>query len=295
MFEIFFYYIGMIFSIYYLCKLIRWIHKYYLLSLPDFKNKYGDGFVIITGGSSGIGFSFAKEFVKLNFKILLISSSKQKLLKAKQELEKINSKPKIEILPFNLNQTFDSKTIEDFDKNLTEILGGEEISVLINNAGVITRKHLCDITDEQILSMLNVNTIAVTFITKIVLQKMLKRKNRSLIVGSGSVMGTFRFPTRSVYGSTKSYLEAFYESLQREYGDRVDFTDLEIGPVETELNKLNMPLKIDSDSFCSNTMKYLGKYNFTTSCLKHEINVLIIKKLPFVKDFVCKYLKNKFT
>ena len=295
MFEIFFYYIGMMFSLYYLCKFILWIHKYFLLSKPIYKRKYGDGFIIVTGGSSGIGLSFAKEFIKLDYKILLISSNQQKLLKAKQELEKINSKPKIEILPFNLNQTFDSKTIEDFDKKLTEILGGEEISVLINNAGVITRKYLCDITDEQILSMLNVNTIAVTFITKIVLKKMLKRKIKSLIVGSGSVMGTFRFPTRSVYGSTKSYLEAFYESLQREYGDRVDFTYLEIGAVETELNKLNMPLKIGSDSFCSNSMKYLGKYNFTTSCLKHEINVLIIKKLPFVKDFVCKYFKSKFT
>jgi len=295
MLENFFYYIGMIFSLYYLCKFIHWVHKFFLLSMPNYKSKYGEGFVIVTGGSSGIGLSFAKEFIKLDYKILLISSSQQKLLKAKQELEKINSKPKIEIMPFNLNQTFDSNTIEDFDKKLTDILGGEEISVLINNAGVITRKHLCDITDEQILSMLNVNTVALTFITKIVLQKMLKRKSRSLIVGSGSIMGTFRFPTRSVYGSTKSYLEAFYESLQREYGDRVDFTDLEIGAVETELNKLNMPLKIDSDSFCSNTMKYLGKYNFTTSCLKHEINALIIKKLPFVKDFVCKYFKSKFT
>ena len=109
-------------------------------------------------------------------------------------------------MPFNLNQTFDSKTIVDFDQKLTEILRREEISILINNAGVITGKSLCDITDEQILSMLNVNIVAVTFITKIVLQKMLKRKSRSLIVGSDSIMGTFRFPKRSVYGSTKSYL-----------------------------------------------------------------------------------------
>ena len=147
-----------------------------------------------------------KNSQKLDYKILLLSSSQQKLLKAKQELEKINSKAKIEILPFNLNQTFDSKTIVDFDQKLTEILWGEEISILINNAGVITGKSLCDITDEQILSLLNVNIVAVTFITKIVLQKMLKRKSRSLIVGSDSIMGTFRFPKRSVYGSTKSYL-----------------------------------------------------------------------------------------
>ena len=295
MFESFFYYIGVIFSLYLLIKFLKWIYKHFLLSMPNFKKLYGDGFVIITGGSSGIGFSFAKQFIKLDYKILLISSSEQKLLKAKQELEKINSKSKIEILPFNLNQSYDDKTIEDLDKKITEITSGEEISILINNAGVITRKYLCDISDEQIRSMIYVNTLAVTFLTKIVLQKMLKRKNRSLIIGSGSVMGTFRFPTRSVYGSTKSYLEAFYESLQREYSDRVDFTNLEIGPVETELNRLNMPLKINSDTFCEKSMKVLGRYNFTTSCLTHEITVLIIKKLPFVKDFVCKYSKKSFT
>lgn len=295
MFESFFYYIGVIFSLYLLIKFLKWIYKYFLLSMPNFKKLYGEGFVIITGGSSGIGLSFAKQFIKLDYKILLISSSEQKLLKAKQELEKINSKSKIEILPFNLNQSYDDKTIEDLDKKITEITSGEEISILINNAGVITRKYLCDISDEQIRSMIYVNTLAVTFLTKIVLQKMLKRKNRSLIIGSGSVMGTFRFPTRSVYGSTKSYLEAFYESLQREYSDRVDFTNLEIGPVETELNRLNMPLKINSDTFCEKSMKVLGRYNFTTSCLTHEITVLIIKKLPFVKDFVCKYSKKSFT
>ena len=295
MFENFFYYIGVLFSLYMLIKFIRWVYKNFLLSMPNFKNKYGDGFVIVTGGSAGIGLSFAKQFIKLDFKILLISSSQEKLLNAKKELEKINSKPKIEILPFNLNQPFDDKTIEDFDKKLTEILGGEEISVLINNAGVITRKYLCDISYEQVRSMIYVNTLAVTFITKIILEKMLKRKNRSLIVGSGSIMGTFRFPTRSVYGSTKSYLEAFYESLQREYGDRVDFTNLEIGAVETELNRLKMKFKVDSDTFCEKTMKVLGRYNFTTSCLQHEIAVLIIKKIPFVKDFICKYSQKSFT
>ena len=124
---------------------------------------------------------------------------------------------------------------------------------------------------------------------------MLKRKNRSLIVGSGSVMGTFRFNTRSVYGSTKSYLEAFYESLQREYSDKVDFTVLEIGPVETELNRLPMRFKIDSDSFCEKSMKVLGRYNFTTSCLQHEIMVLLVKKVPFLKDFICKHSKKSFT
>ena len=92
MFDNFFYCLGVLFSLYLLIKFLKWIYKHFLLSIPDFRKLYGEGFVIITGGSAGIGLSFAKQFIKLNYKILLISSSEQKLLKAKQELEKINSK-----------------------------------------------------------------------------------------------------------------------------------------------------------------------------------------------------------
>ena len=292
--EVFFTYVGIFVSLYFALKFLLWICKYFFLSIPNFKEKYGDGFVIITGGSSGIGLSFARQFIKIGYKILLISSNKNKLLKAKKELEKINSKPEIRILQFNLNQSFDDKIIEDLDKKITEIISKEEVSILINNAGAITRKYLTDINDEELRSMIYVNTLSVTFITKIILKKMLKRQKRSLIVGSGSVMGTFRFPTRSVYGATKSYMEAFYESLEKEYGDKVDFTNLEIGGVETELNKLTTPLKINSDNFCEKSMKMLGRYNFTTTCIDHELTVLIVKKIPFLKNFVCKYLKNKF-
>ena len=76
--------IGFIYSIIILIKIAKWFVKYFFPSKVDFKTKYGDGWVLITGGSEGIGFAFAEEFAKQNFKILLISRSEDKLKKAKK-------------------------------------------------------------------------------------------------------------------------------------------------------------------------------------------------------------------
>ena len=289
------YYFGLVYILKKLILLLYWIYKTFLLPSQNLLKKYGSGFCIITGGSVGIGYSFAKQFMNQGFKILLISSKEEKLKKAKQDLLKENPNATIEILQYNLSQSFTNEIIKDFDEKISSITKGEEISILINNAGVITRKFLCDLTDDQIRNMLNVNTISLVFITKIIIEKMLKRNKKSLIIGSGSVMGRMRLPTRSIYGSTKCFLQSFYEILQREYGKKIDFTTLEIGPVETELNQLNMPFKINSDIFAKNSINFLGKYNFTTGCLKHEIMNILFWKIPFFKEYTYNFGMSKYT
>ena len=45
---------------------------------------------LITGASSGIGFSLAKIFARENYSLILVSRDENKLQKVKQELEKIS-------------------------------------------------------------------------------------------------------------------------------------------------------------------------------------------------------------
>ena len=78
------YIIGMIIIIKYIFKLLNFIFKHFLLPSNDLKTKYGDGFALITGGSGGIGLSFAKELLKMKFKICLLSSNKKNLKKHKK-------------------------------------------------------------------------------------------------------------------------------------------------------------------------------------------------------------------
>ena len=78
------YFIGIITIIKFIFKLLDFIRKHILLTKNNLKEKYGDGYVIITGGSRGIGLSFAKEFLKQNFKIII---NCQNIIKFKLFLE----------------------------------------------------------------------------------------------------------------------------------------------------------------------------------------------------------------
>ena len=289
-FNIFCFYLGFFIILIHIIKIIKWVYKYFFLkfNVNELKEKYGNGWVIITGGSSGIGFSFSEEFVKNKYKVLLISSNEQKLIKAKNELEKkYPNFNLIDYLPFDLSiDLTNQKNYDDLDKKISEKIKGEEISILFNNAGVITRKIFHNFNNDEIKNMLNVNVISVVYLTKIIISKMLKKTKKSLVIGSGSVMGRMRIKTRSIYASTKSFLESFNETLSREYKDKIDFTTLEIGSTSSNMVNFKLPLMIESKSLSESSMKFLGKYIFTTGHIKHEIMRILFWKIPFVKYFI---------
>ena len=263
--------IGIIIIIKYIFKLFDFIIKYIFQSKNNLKEKYGDGFVIITGGSSGIGLSFAKEFLKNNFKICLLSSNKEKLEKTRKELLDLYPYSIITIIDFNLDQFYNEETIKKLEERISSELKGEEISILFNNAGVLFRGRFDSLPEKNINSMLNVNISGLTILTKIVIEYMKKRIKRSLIIGSGSADGQLRFTNRVVYGATKSYVEAFYEGLTRDFPDKFDFTLIEIGPVKTNMNKNDLPFTNSSDEFASECIKLVGKYKFIQGSKKHAI------------------------
>ena len=120
---------------------------------------------------------------------------------------------------------------------------------------------------------------------------MKKRIKRSLIIGSGSFDARFRCANRVVYCSSKSYVEAFYEGLARDFPDKFDFTLIEIGPVRTDMNKKNYPLMCSADEFASECIKLVGKYKFIQGCRKHAILKGLIS-IPFV-DYITRMIDKK--
>ena len=119
--------------------------------------------------------------------------------------------------------------------------------------------------------MINVNIVGLTILTKIIIESMKKRTKRSLVIASGSVDGQLRFTNRVVYGSTKSYVEAFNEGLNRDFSDKIDFTLVEIGPVKTDMNKNDLPFTNSVDDFASECIKLVGKYKFIQGSRNHAI------------------------
>ena len=287
------YLIGTIAIIKFIYNFIFFIIKHIIQSNNNLKEKYGDGYVIITGGSRGIGLSFAKEFLKLNFKVCLISSNKEKLEKVKTELSVTYPNSTIKIIDFNLDQFYNEETIKQLEQRISSELKGEEISILLNNAGVAVRGKFDSITQKNVSTMINVNIFGLTLLTKIVLENMKKRNKKSLIVGSGSFDAQFRCTDRVVYCSTKSYVEAFYEGLARDFPDKFDFTLIEIGPVRTDMNDKSYPFMCSPDEFASECIKLIGKYKFIQGCRKHAILKGIIS-IPLI-SFITRMLDKKIS
>ena len=285
--------IGIIVIIKYTFLFIDFIRKHILTSHNNLKEKYGDGFVIITGGSRGIGLSFAKEFLKANFKICLISSNKGRLEKVRKDLLDLYPYSIIKIIDFNLDQFYSEETINKLKERINFELKGEDISILLNNTGVAHDGNFNEISDKNVTNILNVNIYGLTILTKIIIEYMKKRIKRSLIIGSGSFDAQFRCANRVVYCSSKAYVEAFYEGLARDFPDKFDFTLIEIGPVRTDMNKKSYPLMCSPDEFASECIKLVGKYKFIQGCRKHAILKGLIS-IPLV-DYITRIIDKKIS
>ena len=258
-----------------------------LLPLPNnLKKKYGDGWVIITGGSGNIGKSFASEFLKQGFKVLLIARDSKKLEETQNELKAKYPDQTIKYLSYEFNKIYTDNEIDTLKQSIFEITG-TDISVLVNNVGVITRGMLPEISNDKINEMINVNLVSVTFMTKIFINLIEKRLGKSLVVISGSIAGRMRQPGRAIYSASKSYLEAFLECLQREYPNTIDCTYLEIGPVVSKMSTgFNVWSMVESDSFACSAMKRIGKYRFTSGHIKHELFNVMYWNVPFMKKLL---------
>jgi len=98
-----------------------------------------------------------------------------------------------------------------------------EADVLVNNAGVITKKPLVDLTSAEWHAMMDVNVNALYHVTRQLLPGMIARRHGH-IVNIASIAGRSAFPGGTGYVATKHAVLGFSESLMlevREFGVRV--------------------------------------------------------------------------
>ena len=111
--------------------------------------------VLITGGAGGLGWNLAKKFLKNGSKVLIVdhNQSSLDLIQDQDGLEKY----KCDITDYN-------KVAEMYKK-----INPESIDILINNAGIVNKKLLSDLSPEEIMRTFNVNTLALFWMTKSIL------------------------------------------------------------------------------------------------------------------------------
>lgn len=182
--------------------------------------------VWITGGSEGIGFSYAKHFAKEGCSIGLIARNKEKLQKAKVYLEDHYD---VDVQVY----LCDLSVKEELQKCIT-FLNTQTIDIFINNAGRGYTGKCEDCSMDTMITINALNITAVQCLSAAVGKKMVERKSGKICNICST--GAFQYgPFIAAYYSSKAAVLSFTRALSKEWKDTgVKVQAVCFGPVKTE-------------------------------------------------------------
>ena len=183
--------------------------------------------VLITGASSGIGLELARVFASQKSNLILTARSQPQLEQEAAEL-RVASKVQVTVLPCDLSKPGEAELLFAKVEHL-----GLRVDVLVNNAGFGLYGHFKDTSLARELEMIQLNMVAVTTLTKLVLPGMVAR-NHGRILNIASTAAFQAGPLMAVYYATKAYVLHFSEAIANELqGTGVTVTALCPGPTES--------------------------------------------------------------
>jgi len=174
---------------------------------------------IVTGASSGIGLCICKKLVSMGIKVYGIARNFKKLDNYENDL--------FILIECDITESYKLCDI------LKKIKKENEITLLVNNAGVGYYGLHEELNIKKISEMVRVNLEAPMIITNTLLRDL--KKNKATIINISSVTANKTNPHGCAYGATKAGLTSFSNSLfdeARKYGVKV----VDIKPDMTDTN-----------------------------------------------------------
>lgn len=194
----------------------------------QFQKKYGS-WALVTGASAGIGEEFAKQIASRGLNVVIVARRKEKLEALADQLHG-EYQVDVRVVALNLSDP-------DFMDTLTQHTDDIEIGLLVNNAGVYFNGAFLDISLENQLATLLLNTRAPLLLTHYYAQKMKDRGHGGIIIVSSTATGLGN-PYNANYSATKSYGRYLAEGLSHELRESgVDVQAFLAGGVDTEGTK----------------------------------------------------------
>ena len=183
-------------------------------NVREMKSNNNRRWVLVTGGSSGIGLELAKQFAADGYGIIMAASNEERLQKAKKMLEKQYS-VLVSTYIFDLAKQGTAELLYEAVK-----ADGYVIDVLVNNAGIgtIGATEQIPLKKDEALMVLNMMTPVV--LTKLFLKDMYKRKSGSIL----NVCSTGAYqpgPYTASYYASKSFLLSYTKAVRfeaKQYG-----------------------------------------------------------------------------
>jgi short-subunit dehydrogenase len=184
------------------------------------------GLALVTGASSGIGLSLAKELAARGYD-LVISSAGVRLDAAGQGIAATG----VKVLPV---QT-DLATREGIEELWAQTqAAGSSLDIACINAGVGVGGLFSETDLDDELNMVNLNCSGTVQLAKYVVRQMLKQQTGKILF-TASIAGEMVAPREAVYAATKAFVLSFAHSLNYELRDsNITVTALQPGPTDTD-------------------------------------------------------------
>ena len=183
-------------------------------------------FAVVTGASSGIGFSLAKELASRGYDMVICSSGER--LPEAAEIIRSSGANVIDV-------TADLSTREGVDllwKKVVEL--GRPVDIVCINAGIGVGGQFWETDLEEELKMIDLNCTGTVQLAKHVVQHM-RQLNAGRILFTSSIAGEMVAPREAVYAATKAFVLSFAHSLRYELRETsITVTALQPGPTDTD-------------------------------------------------------------
>jgi short-subunit dehydrogenase len=193
-----------------------------------------DRTVLVTGASSGIGHATALAFAKAGCHLVLAARRQDRLL-ALAEQVRTSTDRRVRAIPCDVTSTQDVRALfHELTRN------GEELDVVVNNAGLGLYGPLEAISEAQLSQVMDVNVMGAFRVIRAAIP-LLKRRRSGQIINVSSVLGHRGLPFLGGYAASKAALNAMTEALRLELRDHgIDVLLVSPGLTATEFRETRL-------------------------------------------------------
>ena len=191
-------------------------------------------YILVTGGSRGIGRAICQKLVALNMPILINYNSNHSAAEETKALVE-ESGGKAELLPFNVaNKAEVEKAIEGWEAAHPD----DYIAVLVNNAGIRRDNVMFMMSDEDWHGVIDTTLDGFFYLTRCLLKHMMPRKRGGRIINIASLSGVKGLPGQTNYSAAKAALIGAAKALAQEVAPRnITVNAIAPGFIETDMTK----------------------------------------------------------
>ncbi len=191
-------------------------------------------YILVTGGSRGIGRAVCKRLASMGMPIIInYNSNHTSAQETKAMVERMGGSA--ELLPFNVA---DKAEVEKAIGGWEDAHPDDYIAVLVNNAGIRRDNMMFMMTDDDWHKVIDTTLDGFFYITRCLLKHMMPRKRGGRIINIASLSGVKGLPGQTNYSAAKAALIGATKALAQEVAPRnITVNAIAPGFIETDMTK----------------------------------------------------------